>query len=172
MFDISLEKKRSSLERRRHLVAMTTHPAFNNLQTPWAQISYNFQRLNQKVHEQYFMTSVTVLCSRSIGLQTMVKLLLGFNEELKCLAAETIAHVAKFRRARRTVRQYGGIRKLVSWEEKNVPVGLYIRNSGTPLNTVTNRPQKFGCGRITRVLGQTLSDVLADGITIDHISTV
>ena len=55
----------------------------------------------------------------------MVKLLLGFNEELKCLAAETIAHVAKFRRARRTVRQYGGIRKLVSWEENNVPVGLY-----------------------------------------------
>ncbi|XP_015772686.1 PREDICTED: armadillo repeat-containing protein 4-like [Acropora digitifera] len=48
------------------------------------------------------------------GLQTMVKLLLGYNEELKCLAAETIAHVAKFRRARRTVRQYGGIRKLVS----------------------------------------------------------
>ena len=44
----------------------------------------------------------------------MVKLLLGYNEELKCLAAETIAHVAKFRRARRTVRQYGGIRKLVS----------------------------------------------------------
>ena len=43
----------------------------------------------------------------------MVKLLLGYNEELKCLAAETIAHVAKFRRARRTVRQYGGIRKLV-----------------------------------------------------------
>ena len=86
------------------------------------------------------MTSVTVLSSRSIGLQTMVKLLLGFNEELKCLAAETIAHVAKFRRARRTVRQYGGIRQLVSWEGKNVPVGLYIRNSGTPLNTVTNRP--------------------------------
>lgn len=44
----------------------------------------------------------------------MVKLLLGYNEELKCLAAETIAHVAKFRRARRTVRQYGGIRKLAS----------------------------------------------------------
>ena len=73
------------------------------------------------------MTSVTVLCSRSIGLQTMVKLLLGFNEELKCLAAETIAHVAKFRRARRTVRQYGGIRKLVSREENNVPVGLHIK---------------------------------------------
>ena len=45
----------------------------------------------------------------------MVKLLQGFNDELKCLAAETIAHVAKFRRARRTVRQYGGIRKLVSY---------------------------------------------------------
>lgn len=57
----------------------------------------------------------------------MVKLLLGFNEELKCLAAETIAHVAKFRRARRTVRQYGGIRKLVSWEEINVPVELQIQ---------------------------------------------
>lgn len=56
----------------------------------------------------------------------MVKLLLGFNEELKCLAAETIAHVAKFRRARRTVRQYGGIRKLVSWEQSHVPVGLHI----------------------------------------------
>ena len=34
-------------------------------------------------------------------------------EELKSLAAETIAHVAKFRRARRTVRQHGGIKKLV-----------------------------------------------------------
>ena len=53
----------------------------------------------------------------------MVKLLLGFNEELKCLAAETIAHVAKFRRARRTVRQYGGIRKLVSWEENRASYG-------------------------------------------------
>ncbi|RMX44220.1 hypothetical protein pdam_00005271 [Pocillopora damicornis] len=54
------------------------------------------------------------LCFVFQGLQTMVKLLQGFNDELKCLAAETIAHVAKFRRARRTVRQYGGIRKLVS----------------------------------------------------------
>lgn len=47
------------------------------------------------------------------GLQTMVKILKSFNKDLKCLAAETIAHVAKFRRARRTVRQHGGIRKLV-----------------------------------------------------------
>ena len=44
----------------------------------------------------------------------MVKLLQGYDDELKCLAAETIANVAKLRRARRTVRQFGGIRKLVS----------------------------------------------------------
>lgn len=44
----------------------------------------------------------------------MVKILYSSNKELKCLAAETISHVAKFRRARRTVRQFGGIKKLVS----------------------------------------------------------
>jgi len=43
----------------------------------------------------------------------MVKIVQSPNKELQCLAAETIAHVAKFRRARRTVRQYGGIKKLV-----------------------------------------------------------
>ena len=48
------------------------------------------------------------------GLQTMVSILKASNKDLKCLAAETIANVAKFRRARRTVRQHGGIRKLVS----------------------------------------------------------
>ena len=47
------------------------------------------------------------------GLQTMVSILKASNKDLKCLAAETIANVAKFRRARRTVRQHGGIRKLV-----------------------------------------------------------
>lgn len=47
------------------------------------------------------------------GLQTMVKILNSSNKELKCLAAETISHVARFRRARRTVRQYGGIQQLV-----------------------------------------------------------
>lgn len=46
----------------------------------------------------------------------MVKIIQSQNKELKCLAAETIAHVAKFRRARRTVRQYGGIKKLVRIE--------------------------------------------------------
>lgn len=50
------------------------------------------------------------------GLQTMVKILRDPNKELKALAAETIANVAKFRRARRTVRQHGGIKKLVSQE--------------------------------------------------------
>ena len=48
------------------------------------------------------------------GLQTMVKILRDIDKDLKCLAAETIANVAKFRRARRTVRQHGGIKKLVS----------------------------------------------------------
>lgn len=43
----------------------------------------------------------------------MVKILQSSDKQLKCLAAETIAHVAKFRRARRTVRKYGGITKLV-----------------------------------------------------------
>ena len=50
------------------------------------------------------------------GLQTMVKILDSPVVELKALAAETIANVARFRRARRTVRQYGGIKRLVrSW---------------------------------------------------------
>jgi len=43
----------------------------------------------------------------------MVKILRDPNKELKALAAETISNVAKFRRARRTVRQHGGIKKLV-----------------------------------------------------------
>jgi len=43
-----------------------------------------------------------------------VKILQSHDKGLKCLAAETIANVAKFRRARRTVRTYGGIRKLVA----------------------------------------------------------
>lgn len=43
----------------------------------------------------------------------MVNILKDPNRDLKCLSAETIANVAKFRRARRTVRHYGGIMKLV-----------------------------------------------------------
>ena len=49
------------------------------------------------------------------GLQTMVAILDNpNNNQLRCLAAETIANVARFKRSRRTVRQYGGIEKLVS----------------------------------------------------------
>ena len=44
----------------------------------------------------------------------LVNILGSMNRGLKCLAAETIANVAKFRRARRIVRQHGGIKKLVS----------------------------------------------------------
>lgn len=44
----------------------------------------------------------------------MVKILDSPDKELKCLAAETIANVARFKRARRTVRLHGGIKRLVS----------------------------------------------------------
>lgn len=44
----------------------------------------------------------------------MVNILDSPHKSLKCLAAETIANVAKFRRARRAVRHHGGITKLVS----------------------------------------------------------
>ncbi|MED6237192.1 hypothetical protein ATANTOWER_020529 [Ataeniobius toweri] len=47
------------------------------------------------------------------GLQRMVNNLDSPVKELQALAAETIANVTKFHRARRTVRQHGGIRKLV-----------------------------------------------------------
>ncbi|NXX80639.1 ARMC4 protein, partial [Urocolius indicus] len=47
------------------------------------------------------------------GLQIMVKILDYADKDLKCLAAETIANIAKFKRARRTVRQHGGIKRLV-----------------------------------------------------------
>ena len=47
------------------------------------------------------------------GLPMLVQILQSPNRELKCLAAETIANVAKFKRARRIVRHHGGIRKLV-----------------------------------------------------------
>ena len=48
------------------------------------------------------------------GLEAMVKILRAKNKELKCLNAETISNVAKFKRARRTVRLNGGIQSLVS----------------------------------------------------------
>jgi armadillo repeat-containing protein 4 len=47
------------------------------------------------------------------GLQTMVRILGEPDKELRCLAAETIANVAKFKRARKVVRQNNGIKRLV-----------------------------------------------------------
>lgn len=43
----------------------------------------------------------------------LVQILQFPNRELKCLAAETIANVAKFKRSRRIVRQNDGIKRLV-----------------------------------------------------------
>ncbi|XP_072810982.1 outer dynein arm-docking complex subunit 2 isoform X3 [Vicugna pacos] len=51
------------------------------------------------------------------GLEVLINLLETDEVKcqcLKCLAAETIANVAKFRRARRAVRRHGGITKLVA----------------------------------------------------------
>lgn len=48
------------------------------------------------------------------GLQGIVEILDSPVKQLKALAAETIANVAMFRKARRNVRRYGGIKKLVS----------------------------------------------------------
>ncbi|XP_061852973.1 outer dynein arm-docking complex subunit 2 [Colius striatus] len=47
------------------------------------------------------------------GLQIMVRILDSPDKDLKCLAAETIANIAKFKQARWTVRQHGGIKRLV-----------------------------------------------------------
>ncbi|NWW02482.1 ARMC4 protein, partial [Oreocharis arfaki] len=57
------------------------------------------------------------------GLEIMVKILDSPDTDLKCLAAETIANVARFKRARKTVRQHGGIKKLVSRHENLYPSG-------------------------------------------------
>lgn len=53
------------------------------------------------------------------GLQSIVRIVDSPVTHLKALAAETIANVAKFRRARRTVRMYGGIRRLVGIRKAN-----------------------------------------------------
>jgi len=47
------------------------------------------------------------------GLRTMIKILRDMNPELRCLSAETIANIARLRRARRAIRQHGGIKNLV-----------------------------------------------------------
>ncbi len=55
-----------------------------------------------------------VSSSPPAGVPMLVDILGSTNRGLKCLAAETIANVAKFRRARRIVRQHDGIKRLVS----------------------------------------------------------
>ncbi|NXE80267.1 ARMC4 protein, partial [Cochlearius cochlearius] len=60
------------------------------------------------------------------GLQIMVKILDSPDKDLKCLAAETIANVARFKQARRTVRQHGGIKKLVSRHSNLYPCHMHI----------------------------------------------
>jgi len=61
--------------------------------------------------------STNALIRRTItdlgGLTTMVKILRDPNAELRCLSAETIANIARLRRARRAIRQHGGIKNLV-----------------------------------------------------------
>ncbi|KGL88045.1 Armadillo repeat-containing protein 4 [Charadrius vociferus] len=57
------------------------------------------------------------------GLEIMVKILDSPDKDLKCLAAETIANVARFKRARRTVRQHGGIKRLVGRHKNLYPLG-------------------------------------------------
>ena len=48
------------------------------------------------------------------GLPQIVQILKSPVRELKCLAAETIANIAKFKRARKLVRINGGLHYLVS----------------------------------------------------------
>ncbi|KAL7750771.1 hypothetical protein RI367_003728 [Sorochytrium milnesiophthora] len=47
------------------------------------------------------------------GMHPLVELLRDSSVDIKCLAAETIAHCARNARNRRAVRRYGGIKKLV-----------------------------------------------------------
>lgn len=56
----------------------------------------------------------------------MVKILDSPDNNLKCLAAETIANVARFKRARKTVRKHGGIKRLVSRYENLYPCHMHI----------------------------------------------
>ena len=50
----------------------------------------------------------------SAGLPLMVSLMGSDDRDIAALAAEAVSHIAQFTRARRIVRHYGGICKLVS----------------------------------------------------------
>lgn len=60
------------------------------------------------------------------GLKSIVRILDSPVKDLKALAAETIANVAKFHRARKIVRLNGGIEKLVSIKTMPFFDGLYL----------------------------------------------
>lgn len=99
------------------------------------------------------------------GLQSIVKILDSPVKDLKALAAETIANVARFRRARRTVRQYGGIKKLVSIcvEEK-----IYIQVSVT-LKSLCNAKVQTRTRICIAVNKKTLYPTVAD-FPLKHLS--
>lgn len=59
----------------------------------------------------------------------MVEILKAENRELRCLAAETIANVAHFRKARRIVRVNGGLRHLIAM----------LENPGRPGSPITGQ---------------------------------
>lgn len=67
----------------------------------------------------------------------MVKILDSPDTNLKCLAAETIANVARFKRARKTVRQHGGIKKLVSRHQNSYPghTRIFVQKTHCVLQT-------------------------------------
>lgn len=67
------------------------------------------------------------------GLQSIVKLLDSVSE-LKALAAETIANVAKFTEARRIIRKHGGILKLASF--------FFLLHTSIIYNFDLNKPMK------------------------------
>ena len=60
------------------------------------------------------------------GLPQLVSILQSDNRELKCLAAETIANIAKFKRGRRIVRHQGGLQYLVRMIITLLTINYYI----------------------------------------------
>lgn len=73
----------------------------------------------------------------------MVSILDSSDKELKCLAAETIANVAKFRRARRMIRQHGGIKRLVRERDRVVCSVVCTCVCGQTVMKVTDETQVY-----------------------------
>ena len=85
----------------------------------------------------------------------MIRILSDNNQQLQLLASETIYNLAKFRRARRSVRKHGGIPKLVDLLDVDLDsvsrIYVYIRdlryNSYINKRPHTERRVTFGVGR-------------------------